>query len=201
MVKTRKSSTKKKLVSAKKNVAKPSPIKSQAVYDAIKNLQERGGSSSQGVLKYLKAKSKAGPGAALQVKVALARGVKHGALVKRGNAFKLRQTAAAARKGTVKKAKPQLKVSKKAKGKTAKKTRRVSVKKLTKRAAKPRKAKANTKKAKRTGSAKEVVAGRELKRTKEFVLRRSKRLGRAAQKSAKKAIASGSRSRSSRRRV
>lgn len=106
MVKTRKSSTKKKLVSAKKNVAKPSPIKSQAVYDAIKNLQERGGSSSQGVLKYLKAKSKAGPGAALQVKVALARGVKHGVLVKRGNAFKLRQATAAARKGTVKKAKP-----------------------------------------------------------------------------------------------
>lgn len=95
MAKTRRSArkataTKRKRVARRKG-GKRSALTNVAVYNAIAALKDRKGSSAKAILAYLKAMPGTKNVTPLQVRVALARGVKSKALIKSGMSFKLRR--------------------------------------------------------------------------------------------------------------
>ena len=81
---TKKSVVAKRKKAASKRSAKRPALTNQAVYNAIAALKDRKGSSAKAVLAYLKSQNATKAVSPLQVKVALARGVKSRALIKSG---------------------------------------------------------------------------------------------------------------------
>lgn len=90
---TKKSVVAKRKKAARKGSTKRPALTNQAVCDAIAALKDRKGSSAKAVLAYLKSQDATKAVSPLQVKVALARGVKLRALIKSGASFKLRQVS------------------------------------------------------------------------------------------------------------
>ena len=78
---------------ARKRSGKRVALTSQAVYGAIAALKDRKGSSAKAILAYLKAQPKTKRATPLQVRVALARGIKSKAVVRSGASYKLRRAS------------------------------------------------------------------------------------------------------------
>ena len=119
-----------------KRSGKRRSVASRKVYQAIKALQNRTGSSAPEILKYLKSQSGSRKITPLQVKVALARGVKTRHLVRNGAAFKLRAASKKRRRST-RRSRSRSKSRSRSRSRNARRKRR-SVKKATKKASRTR---------------------------------------------------------------